>query len=306
MFPQPPPHQGSQRTYARGFDPNPIAHHASIFVRDVLDNDMDTTRNSIVAPRPNVVGREDALLAENALSSSQLRIDFATNHSQTESSTQSITSGAAQESSPLSTTQLPSTSYPSIRLQPKSTRDLVRACGVISGTPAIGNKVSGFTAEDLVAAVKSGQGCLFCDSPLSEAYESAAEKEGYSVDTLNFIGLSASQQQMLSSRYPLELDNGIFLDVVVPQNYGHVPFKRTRGGGNWLPPSALVHLGAKHDKVMQHFDVNGSWSPIYSQSAPSQVDIRMLGSLPVTAYELIVVGTRVGTCRSMTVTDHCL
>jgi hypothetical protein len=88
--------------------------------------------------------------------------------------------------------------------------------------------------------------------------------------------------------YLFDLGNGFEVSVPLPLEVEDT-FKRDARGV--IPPEGLVRIATEMQVDMTGYRVDGGPHPVYSMGAPKQVDIRLLGSIPVTIVELGVVSS---------------
>ncbi|KAH3905970.1 hypothetical protein HBI56_161230 [Parastagonospora nodorum] len=188
-----------------------------------------------------------------------------------------------------STAVQPVTTFP---LHPLlSSRHLMRAFEVITGRSPTDGTVCNYTQEQVVQAVGDGNAYVSRGSVLNPVQ--AARVNGYVFNpedrSLRRLDTPESRSGNPSITYPVQVDREWIIHVKIPRDLVERPFMRRKGGGAWFPPEGLLYMAVEHVGLhMDHFDVNGSTSPIYSQAAPGQVDIRLLGALNLTAYELVI------------------
>jgi len=172
-------------------------------------------------------------------------------------------------------------------------KNLARALGFLGGrTSPIGPGVSGFdfTFADLVDARDRfpGQVNIHRNALLgSEDYNSAFEEDArLSRDRCNQAILESSPDSLPKGTYLLDLGGGF--QVTVPLDpIIEATFKQ--GGQGTIPPEGLVRIATEMNIDMKDYRVDGKPHPVYSMGAPKQVDIRYLGSTPITIVEMAIV-----------------
>jgi hypothetical protein len=88
--------------------------------------------------------------------------------------------------------------------------------------------------------------------------------------------------------YPVDVGDGWTI-ALVPSNISELPFVRKKGCGQWYPSEGLLHVKLEQGMGIKTFRLEGPFSPMHRQAAPEQADVRLLGSTPVTACELVTV-----------------
>ncbi|KAI4649903.1 uncharacterized protein J4E79_009749 [Alternaria viburni] len=171
-------------------------------------------------------------------------------------------------------------------------KNLARALGFLGGrTSPIGPGVSGFdlTFANLLDARRRypGQVNIHRHALLgSEDYNSAFEEDArLSRDRCNQAILESSPDSLPKGTYLLDLGGGF--QVTVPLDpIIEATFKQ--GGQGTIPPEGLVRIATEMNIDMKDYRVDGKPHPVYSMGAPKQVDIRLLGSIPVTIVEMAI------------------
>ncbi|KAI4927210.1 uncharacterized protein J4E92_006377 [Alternaria infectoria] len=171
-------------------------------------------------------------------------------------------------------------------------KNLARALGFLGGrTSPIGPGVSGFdfTFADLVDARRRypGQVIVHRHTLLgSEDYSSAFEEDArLSRDCCNQAILEFSPDSLPKGTYLLDLGGGFHVTVPLDP-ITEATFKQ--GGQGTIPPEGLVRIATEMNIDMKDYRVDGKPHPVYSMGAPKQVDIRYLGSTPITIVEMAI------------------
>ncbi|KAI4910334.1 hypothetical protein J4E90_007769 [Alternaria incomplexa] len=171
-------------------------------------------------------------------------------------------------------------------------KNLARALGFLGGrTSPIGPGVSGFdfTFADLVDARDRfpGQVNIHRNALLgSEDYNSAFEEDArLSRDRCNQAILGSSPDTLPRGTYLLDLGGGFHVTVPLDP-ITEATFKQ--GGQGTIPPEGLVRIATEMTIDMKDYRVDGKPHPVYSMGAPKQVDIRYLGSTPITIVEMAI------------------
>ncbi|KAI4630886.1 hypothetical protein J4E83_002410 [Alternaria metachromatica] len=171
-------------------------------------------------------------------------------------------------------------------------KNLARALGFLGGrTSPIGPGVSGFDFEfaDLIDARRRypGQVTIHRNALLNtEDYTSAFEEDArLSRDRCNQAILESSPDMLPRGTYLLDLGGGFHVTVPLDP-ITEATFKQ--GGQGTIPPEGLVRIATEMNIDMKDYRVDGKPHPVYSMGAPKQVDIRLLGSIPVTIVEMAI------------------
>ena len=172
-------------------------------------------------------------------------------------------------------------------------KNLARALGFLGGrTSPIGPGVSGFdfTFANLLDARRQYPGQLTIHRQAlldSEDYNSAFEEDArLSRDRCNQAILESSPDALPEGTYLLDLGGGF--QVTVPLDpIIEATFKQ--GGQGTIPPEGLVRIAAEMNIDMKDYRIDGKPHPVYSMGAPKQVDIRYLGSTPISIVEMTIV-----------------
>ncbi|KAI4654900.1 uncharacterized protein J4E78_007079 [Alternaria triticimaculans] len=171
-------------------------------------------------------------------------------------------------------------------------KNLARALGFLGGrTSPIGPGVSGFdiTFADLLDARSRhpGQVIVHRNALLdSEDYNSAFEEDArLNRDLCNQAILKSSADTSPEGTYLLDLGGGFQITVPLDPII-EATFKQ--GGQGTIPPEGLVRIATEMNVDMKDYRVDGKPHPVYSMGAPKQVDIRLLGSIPVTIVEMAI------------------
>ncbi|KAI4649378.1 hypothetical protein J4E93_003696 [Alternaria ventricosa] len=171
-------------------------------------------------------------------------------------------------------------------------KNLARALGFLGGRPSpIGPGVSGFDFifANLVDAMREhpGQVIIHRNALLdSEDYNSAFEEDArLSRDLCNQAILASPPDALPADAYLLDLGGGF--QVTVPLDpITEATFKQ--GGQGIIPPEGLVRIATEMNIDMKDYRVDGKPHPVYSMGAPKQVDIRYMGSIPITIVEMAI------------------
>jgi len=172
-------------------------------------------------------------------------------------------------------------------------KNLARALGFLGGrTSPIGPGVSGFdfTVAELIDARRRNPGQLTIHRQAllgSEDYNSAFEEDArLSRDLCNQAILASPPDALPDGTYLLDLGGGFHVAVPLDPMI-EATFKQ--GGQGTIPPEGLVRIATEMNIDMKDYRVDGKPHPVYSMGAPKQVDIRYLGSTPITIVEMAIV-----------------
>jgi hypothetical protein len=146
------------------------------------------------------------------------------------------------------------------------------------------------TGADIVRSVRDGLAFISRDRPLHETDVSFAEANGMDPVRINSLAMGAREMRRMVYSHLLSLtDDGWSLDTIVQPPAPDGPFSRTAGPEGWYPPEGLVRIASEIGVDMTGYSVNGKKHRVFSECAPRQVDLRLLGSIEVSAVELAVV-----------------
>jgi hypothetical protein len=163
---------------------------------------------------------------------------------------------------------------------------LMRTFEVITGKRATDDTVCNYTQEQVVQ-VLIDRDAYFSRGGVPDPNQ-VARVNGYVFNaenrSLRRLDTPESRHGHRLTTYPAQVDKEWIIHVQIHRDLVERPFERRKGGGAWFPPEGLLYMAVGDVGLhMDHFDVNVSTSPIHSQAAPGQVDIRLLGALQITA-----------------------
>jgi hypothetical protein len=146
------------------------------------------------------------------------------------------------------------------------------------------------TGADIVRSVRDGLAFVSRDGPLNETDAAFAEANGMDLVRINSLAMGAREMRRVVYSHPMKLtDDGWSLDTIVQPPAPDGPFSRTAGPEGWCPPEGLVRIASETGVDMTGYSVGGKKHRVFSECAPRQVDLRLMGSIEVSAVEFTVV-----------------
>jgi hypothetical protein len=171
-------------------------------------------------------------------------------------------------------------------------RRLLHALASLTGTRPVGDILQKLTGGQVVEAIKAGKAYISRNTPINEQYAASAANTGYDIETLSKKAMENSMLVSETPTYAIQIGGGWTINALFPADLVEPPFIRHKGGGRWCPPEGLLYAASEKGMRLKNFSLEGAFSPIYSQAAPGQADVRLIGSTPVTACELVTVSCR--------------
>jgi hypothetical protein len=171
-------------------------------------------------------------------------------------------------------------------------RRLLHALAGLTGTCPVGDVLQKLTGSQVVEAIKAGKAYISRNTPINEQYAASTANTGYDIETSSKKALENSMLVSEIPTYAIQVGGGWIINAPFPADLVEPPFIRHKGGGRWCPPEGLIYAASEKGMRLKNFSLEGAFSPIYSQAAPGQADVRLIGSTPVTACELVTVSCR--------------